>query len=80
MRKVNMPQCITGSIDSYIQTALDLINDTKELARLRAQLSDIDLQALLIDNDEPQYFANAIDYLITHHSELKGGRNPIILA
>ncbi len=82
MRKVNLPQLITTCREDYINKALELIDNPQELQSLRDAVTAIDMKALLVDTEEPTYFANAIDYLIQHHSELKQSksREPLILA
>jgi len=80
MRKVNLPQLVTTNRDDYVDKAVELINHPEELQHIRDAVTVIDMKALLVDTEEPTYFANAIDYLIKHHSELKDGREPLILA
>ncbi len=82
MRKVNVPQLVTTNRDDYISKAVELINHPEELQRTRDAVTATDMKALLVDTEEPTYFANAIDYLIQHHLELKQSnrREPLILA
>jgi predicted O-linked N-acetylglucosamine transferase (SPINDLY family) len=82
MRKVNLSQLITTCRADYINKALELIDNPQGLQSLRDAVTAIDMKALLVDTEEPMYFANAVDYLIQHHSELKQSktREPLILA
>jgi hypothetical protein len=82
MRKVGLPQLVTTSRKDYINKALELIDKPEELQHLRDMLMGTNLRELLVDNDEPVYFAKALDYLIANHSELKQSksREPLILA
>jgi len=82
MRKVGLPDLITTSVEEYIGLAVELIDNSQELDSLRSVIGSTDLKSLLVDNNEPISFANAIEYLVDTHIELKasGSRKPIILA
>jgi predicted O-linked N-acetylglucosamine transferase (SPINDLY family) len=82
MRKVELPELITSSREHYITKALLLIDNPQMLQNMRDKITNTDLKTLLVDTNEPQYFADAIDYLITNHNELKtqSHEKPIILA
>jgi hypothetical protein len=81
MRKVGIKDLIASDVDSYIHKALLLIDNPRWLKQVREEVSAMDLRTLLVDNNEPKYFADAIDYLVTNHSALKqeNSRKPLIL-
>lgn len=82
MRKVHLPQLITTSREDYVAKVVELINAPEKLQTMRDNITKLDLRGLLVDNDEPQHFTDAIDYLVANHITLKlqTGRKPIILA
>jgi|WetSurMetagenome_2_1015567.scaffolds.fasta_scaffold03042_5 hypothetical protein len=80
MRKVGITDLITHSIEEYIETTLELIDHHDKLDSLRQDLAAKDLKTLLVDTNEPIYFAKAIDYIIENHETLKTGSEPIIMA
>jgi hypothetical protein len=82
MRKVGLSDLVTTLVDDYIGVAVELIDNDHELQVLRDQIASTDLRTLLVDNTEPEYFAEAIDNLIKNHTGYKAenSRKPIILA
>jgi len=82
MRKVNLTHLITTNRVDYVEKALELVDNPSLLKATRDAVTATDLKALLIDTEEPTYFANAIEYLINHHTELKQtkDRKPLLLA
>lgn len=81
LRKVGLEELIAQSDEEYVEKASRLINDDGYRRGLSDALEKMDLQAKLIDADEPKYFRKAIDYLIRNQETLghDESREPIFI-
>ncbi len=81
MRRVKLNELVSHTKQDYVEKALSLIDNPLLLQCMRDKVINTDLKSLLIDNDEPTYFANAIDYILNFHEAEKQSKNrePIIL-
>lgn len=80
LRRVGLNYLITSSIVECQERALGLINNPTLLGDARQEVADVNkLQRLLLNTDEPKYFAQAINYLIENHNNLKGSKEPILI-
>jgi hypothetical protein len=81
MRKIGMEELIARDEEEYIAKALRLVEDDGYRRSLSRRLRETDLRRALFDTDEPQYFRQAVDFLIENHEALRrdGSRAPIFI-
>ena len=81
LKKLGLNELIASNENDYIQKALDLIKDDDLRLNTCNKIRNTDLQKLLVDTNEPEYFKKAIDYLIRNHEVLKKekSRSPIVI-
>jgi hypothetical protein len=71
LRRCGFDDLIVDSIDSYVNKIVEIVNNEKYWSELMARLNTVDLEETLYRTDEPEYFADAFDYLLANHSRLK---------
>ncbi len=79
LRQIGMSELISTNANDYVKLALKLVDNTAYRQGVGDRLRNIDLDAKLLSTDEPQYFKQAIAYLLENHQTLQQdkSRKPI---
>ncbi|GMU26158.1 MAG: hypothetical protein AMXMBFR16_10630 [Candidatus Uhrbacteria bacterium] len=80
-RIIGCEQNICHSLAEAEAKCLELADNPDLLAAQRDYLANLDLRKLLIDTEDPDNFAKAIDYIMANHDTLKadGTRKPVMI-
>jgi predicted O-linked N-acetylglucosamine transferase (SPINDLY family) len=68
---LGLNELIASSREEYIDLTLRLIHDSIYRNNICAKIDTIDIKKAFTENENPDYFCKAIDYLIEHSDELK---------
>ena len=77
LRRVGLDDLITTTAPQFIDVCARLANNSDFLAEQTAKLAAVDLRKAIFDTDEPAYFAQAMEYIIDNHEQLKGSKKPL---
>lgn len=79
LRRCNFDDLIVDSIEAYVDKVVEIVDNPALWHELVGRLAMVDLQKTLYITEEPSYFADAFDYLLTNHERLQAqdSREPI---
>jgi len=75
MKKVGLGDLVAKNPTEYTQLSLKLINNYDFLWEMQERVRQIDLNGLVFQSSNSQYFKKAIDFLIQNHEYLKSDRS-----
>ncbi len=81
LRRIGLQELVVQDLDAYVAKTVQLANDSGYLAEIGTRIVQADLEESFFNRDEPRYFADAIDFLISNHDNLKNNtdRTPIVI-
>jgi hypothetical protein len=76
LRRVGLSNLVCKSQEEYVDKAVELLTKSEKLEEARSQVASVDrLKSLLCDNDEPQWFVKAFDFILENHNLIQKSRD-----
>ncbi|OIP72184.1 MAG: hypothetical protein AUK48_11485 [Oscillatoriales cyanobacterium CG2_30_44_21] len=75
IKKIGLGDLVAKNPTEYTQLSLKLINNHDFLWEMQERVRQIDLNGLVFQSTNSQYFKKAIDFLIQNHEYLRGDRS-----
>jgi Glycosyl transferase family 41 len=79
MQNIGLGELVVTTPTEYTQLTLKLIDDRDFRIEMQSRVDEIDLDKLIFESNQGEYFKQAIDFLLKNHESLKinASRNPI---
>lgn len=79
LRQAGLSELVTTSLEEYVQTILDLVQQPEQLAGIRRKVEALNLEQLLYQKTYAHEFKKSVDYLLEHHAHLsrQGSKEPL---
>jgi Glycosyl transferase family 41 len=79
MQQIGLGELVVTTPTEYTKLTLKLIDDRDFRNKIQARIDEVDLDRLVFESNQGEYFKQAIDFLLKNHKSLKinPSRNPI---